>query len=78
VVREYFPAREAGTRVSLTIMATILGMALGGWLSGALDDWTGSYRAAFANGVAWNALNGAVVLFLLLRRRARTQVLSAA
>ena len=44
-------------------------MALGGWMSGAIFDLTGSYRAAFANGALWNALNGAVVLFLLLRRR---------
>jgi cyanate permease len=32
-------------------------MALGGWMSGAIFDLTGSYRAAFANGIAWNLLN---------------------
>jgi MFS family permease len=69
IVREYFPAREAGTRVGVVMMATLVGMALGGWMSGAIFDLTGSYQAAFANGVLWNALNGAIVLFLLLRRR---------
>jgi MFS family permease len=69
IVREYFPTRLAGTLVGLVIMSTILGMALGGWMSGAIFDLTGSYWQAFANGLAWNLLNGAIVLFLLLRRR---------
>ena len=71
VVRECFPAREAGTRFGLVLMATMIGMALGGWMAGAIDDWAGSYRAAFANGVLWNAINAAIVLALLLRRRAQ-------
>jgi hypothetical protein len=49
-------------------MATVVGMALGGWMSGAIFDLTGSYRAAFANGLAWNILNAALVLWLLLRQ----------
>jgi MFS family permease len=69
IVREYFPTRLAGTLVGLVIMSTILGMALGGWMSGAIFDLTGSYWQAFANGLAWNILNGAIVLFLLMRRR---------
>jgi MFS family permease len=69
IVREYFPASEAGTRVGVLIMATVVGMALGGWLSGAIFDLTGSYHAAFLNGLAWNLLNGSIVLWLLLRRR---------
>ena len=48
IVREYFPPEEAGTRVGIVIMATLIGMSLGGWLSGAIFDLTGSYRAAFA------------------------------
>ena len=67
VVREYFPAREAGTRISLVLMSTILGMALGGWLSGVIFDVTGSYTAAFVHGVAWNMLNMALVMLLLWR-----------
>jgi len=69
VVRESFPASEAGARIGTVLMATILGMAFGGWLSGAVNDLTGSYRAAFAVGVVWNALNVAIALALLLRRR---------
>jgi hypothetical protein len=51
-------------------MATMLGMALGGWMSGVVYDLTGSYRAAFINGAAWNLLNGAIALALFLRVRA--------
>ena len=71
IVREYFPPREAGTRIGLVIMATLFGMALGGWMSGAIFDLTGSYRAAFANGLAWNLLNVTIATWLLLRRRGR-------
>ena len=71
VVRECFPAREAGTRFGLVLMATLVGMALGGWMAGAIDDWTGSYQAAFAAGVLWNAINAAIVLALLLNRGGR-------
>jgi MFS family permease len=67
IVRESFPAREAGARVGLILMMTLLGMALGGWMSGVIFDLTGSYRAAFANGVAWNGLNLLIAAFLLLR-----------
>jgi MFS family permease len=69
VVREYFPAREAGTRVGIVLMMTILGMALGGWMSGAIFDLTGSYRAAFANGFAWNLVNLGIAVLLLRRSR---------
>ncbi|MFN6977956.1 MAG: MFS transporter [Gemmobacter sp.] len=65
IVRDYLPAREAGARVGLVIMATILGMALGGWMSGALYDATGSYRAAFLNGLAWNLIPIAAMVWLL-------------
>jgi MFS family permease len=67
VIRECFPAHQAGGRIGVVMMMTLLGMALGGWMSGALFDLTGSYRAAFAHGVAWNALNTAIALFLLVR-----------
>ena len=69
IVREHFPPTEAGARVGTVIMCTLFGMALGGWMSGKVFDLTGSYHAAFLNGVAWNALNLAVALFLLWRLR---------
>jgi MFS family permease len=68
IVRDYFPAREAGARVSLVLMATIVGMAVGGWLSGVIYDLTGSYQAAFLNGIAWNLLNMSIAFWLLLGR----------
>ena len=71
IVRENFPASEAGMRVGMVLMATLVGMALGGWLSGVIFDATGSYAAAFLNGVAWNAANVVIVATLLLRGRAR-------
>jgi len=69
IVREYFTPREAGARFGAVIMATLFGMALGGWMSGALFDLTGSYRAAFLNGIAWNLVTVSVALFLLRRSR---------
>jgi MFS family permease len=70
IVREYFPPEEAGARVGIVLMATLMGMALGGWMSGAVFDLTGSYRAAFLNGIAWNFLNLSIVGFLLWRATA--------
>ena len=68
-VREYFPEAEAGSRIGLIIFATIVGMAVGGWGSGAIFDWTGSYTVAFIHGIGWNFVNLWVVLFLLSRVR---------
>jgi hypothetical protein len=53
-------------------MLTLFGMALGGWMSGEIYDLTGSYRIAFANGVAFNAVNAAIALWLLWRAHQRT------
>jgi len=70
IVREYMPAREAGARVGFVMMATILGMALGGWMSGWIYDVTGSYMMAFLNGIGWNFLNiGIILMFLVSTRR---------
>ncbi len=69
IVREYFSPTEAGARTGTVLMATLFGMAFGGWVSGAIFDLTGSYRAAFVNGIGWNLLNVAIVVFLLWRTR---------
>ncbi len=74
IVREYFPAVRAGVQTGTVIMATLLGMALGGWMSGALFDLTGSYRAAFVNGIAWNLLNLSIAIFFYRRARALGQL----
>ena len=67
IVREYLPARMAGERVGFVMMATIIGMALGGWMSGWIYDASGSYALAFWNGIAWNFLNIAIVSFISWR-----------
>jgi MFS family permease len=67
IVREFFPPEEAGVRVGTVIMATVFGMALGGWMSGVIFDLTGSYQTAFLNGLLWNLLNLAIAAALLRR-----------
>ncbi|MBS0448341.1 MAG: MFS transporter [Proteobacteria bacterium] len=75
VIREYFAPQEASARVGTVIMGTLIGMALGGWLSGKVFDLTGSYHAAFVNGIGWNLLNLGIVGWLFLRTRARERAL---
>ena len=67
IVREFFPPEQAGVRVGTVLMATVFGMALGGWMSGAIFDLTGSYQAAFLNGILWNMLNISIAVGLLRR-----------
>ncbi len=67
IVRQYFSPSETGTRLGIVLMATLLGMALGGWMSGWVFDLTGSYQAAFLNGLAWNLVNVVIVAWLVLR-----------
>jgi len=72
IVREYFPAGEAGKRVGIIILATVSGMAFGGWLNGAIYDLTGSYDAAFINGIIWNMANLLIIGFILSRSKRST------
>lgn len=79
IIREYFSPKEAGGRLGLVLLATLLGMALGGWMSGKIFDLTGSYQAAFLNGIAFNLVNGFIVVVLMLRRSGgRSRLLGAA
>ena len=71
IIRESMPAREAATRVGLVIFASVAGMSFGGWISGVIFDSTGSYAAAFLNGIAWNAVNVSIMVALWLRSRRR-------
>jgi MFS family permease len=71
IVREAMPASEAATRVGIVIFASVFGMSFGGWVSGVIFDSTGSYAAAFLNGLAWNALNITIMVGLLIRARQR-------
>jgi MFS family permease len=67
IVRQYFPPQEVGVRLGIVLMATLFGMALGGWMSGVIFDLTGSYRVAFVNGLAWNLVNASIAIWLLMR-----------
>lgn len=67
IVREYFSPYKAGLHVGIVITATILGMALGGWLPGKVYDLSGSYFLAFIVSIGWNILNLAIAVFLLFR-----------
>lgn len=69
IIREYMPAKEAGVRIGIVMSATVLGMAFGGYVSGAIFDFFASYRVAFLNGLAWNLVNLTVVCWLLSRAR---------
>ena len=77
IVREYFSPKEVGIRIGIVLMATLFGMALGGWMSGIIFDYTGSYRAAFLNGLIWNVVNAVIVVWLLLRSTPRLAAASA-
>lgn len=76
IIREHFPAAETGRRVGAVIMATMLGMALGGWMSGKIFDLTGSYQVAMINGLVWNALNLAIAFWLFMRLRRQSLAFS--
>jgi MFS family permease len=78
IIRDHFPAREAGSRISMVLTATVFGMALGGWMSGEIYDLTGSYQAAFFNGIAWNVLNLGIALWILRVRHPGRPMATAA
>ncbi|MGD9476341.1 MFS transporter [Shinella sp. G-2] len=79
IIRQFLPPREAGIRISLVLMATVLGMACGGLAAGYIFDATGSYRLAFLHGFLWNVVNLSLVSWLILwpKLRQRRQVATA-
>ena len=69
IVRTLFPAGEAGWRVGTTMLFTVGGMALGGWLAGALYDLTGNYTASILAAFGFNVLNVGIAAWLIARDR---------
>ena len=69
IIREYLPASQAGSKAGLVLKMTILGMAFGGWISGLIFDITQSYKVALWNGVLFNLINLAIIIFIFLRTR---------
>src|SRR3977135_561510 len=71
LVREGIRVSQAATRVGIVVLASVVGMSFGGWVSGVIFDASGSYAAAFLNGLAWNALNITLMVSVVVRARAR-------
>jgi MFS family permease len=68
VIRELFPVCGLGWRIGAVYFFGTIGMALGGYLGGAIFDVSGSYHVAFAVGVAFNVANLALLAILMWRR----------
>ena len=66
IISKFLPSNEVAERVGLLIFATIIGMSLGGWLSGEIFDYTNSYKLAFLNGIFWNIINISIMVYLYL------------
>lgn len=69
IVRTFFPASQAGWRIGMAFLFTICGMALGGWMAGAIYDATGSYTWSYINAIAFNLMNLSIAVALLHRYR---------
>jgi MFS family permease len=74
ILRQFFAPNEVGIRLGIILMSTLGGMALGGWMSGWIFDLTGSYQAAFLNGIGWNLVNVTIIGWLMLRANRRFAV----
>jgi|TARA_B100000768_G_scaffold45099_2_gene43920 MFS family permease len=64
IISKFLPSNEVAERVGLIIFATVIGMSLGGWLSGEIYDYTNSYKLAFLNGIFWNVINLSIMIYL--------------
>ena len=69
IIRALFPAGEAGWRIGTTMLFTVSGMALGGWLAGALYDLTGNYTASILAAFGFNVMHLAIAAWLIARDR---------
>jgi len=66
---QLFPARDASWRIPGLLLTGMSGMAVGGWLAGALYDHFGYYAPAFATGLAFNLVNLAIIAGLVVMSR---------
>ena len=64
IISKFLPSEEVAERVGLLIFATVIGMSLGGWVSGEIYDYTSSYSWAFLNGIFWNIINLIIMVYL--------------
>ena len=64
IIRKFLPHKETAERVGLVIFTTVIGMSIGGWMSGKIFDLTQSYTLGFLNSVLWNVVNILIVLYI--------------
>ena len=57
ILRQLYGPTIAGWRLGVVMLFAMGGMAVGGWLGGAIFDATLSYRSAFQAALAFNLLN---------------------
>ena len=71
ILRYLYGPSIAGWRLGVVMLFAMAGMAVGGWLGGAIFDATLSYRTAFQAALAFNLLNLMLLgaLFFIQRRR---------
>ncbi|MCB1739913.1 MAG: MFS transporter [Gammaproteobacteria bacterium] len=68
LIRMLFPTNQAGWRIASQYLFASMGMALGGWMGGAIFDASGSYRYAFLVGFGFNVMNFTLIMTLHLRQ----------
>ena len=66
IVKKYLPNKDAAERIGLIIFFTIIGMSIGGWMSGKIYDYTNSYTLGFLNSIVWNLLNVMIISYLFV------------
>jgi MFS family permease len=71
ILRYLYGPTVAGWRLGVVMLFAMVGMAVGGWLGGAIFDATLSYRSAFQAALAFNLLNLMLLGALLFARRRR-------
>ena len=76
IIRRFFRPDQAGRKIGLLFVATVGGMALGGWMAGALYDLSGSYTLSFINAIAFNVMNLVIAVYLLRRDKRLTPLRS--
>ena len=67
ILRQLYGPTIAGWRLGVVMLFAMAGMAVGGWLGGAIFDATLSYRSAFQAALAFNLLNLMLLGAALLR-----------
>ena len=66
IVKKYLPNKDAAERIGLIIFFTIIGMSIGGWMSGKIYDFTNSYTLGFLNSILWNLINVMIIFYIFI------------